>query len=826
MRLPKHCIRNASMILLQIGSFIVFCTPATAQSPVKNTGNVRSVKITGQTVNITTDNAFATITVYSPDIVRVRIDKQKLKEDLSYAVVMQPAKIAVKISEDDKQLTILTDSLKVKVFKSPFTVSFYTPDDKVINEDETGLSTSWVGEEVTSYRHMQQGERFIGLGEKTGDLDRHGNGYTNWNTDAFGYSAGQDPIYSSVPFYMGIHHNINYGIFLDNTFQSDFNFGASNDRFSSFGARGGEMNYYFIYHTAVAGIIKSYTALTGRMQLPPLWSLGYQQNRYSYYPDTEVLRIAQTLREKKIPADGITLDIHYMDGYQLFTWDKGRFPNPVQLTNRLKELGFNTTVIVDPGIKIAPGAVAYEKGLKEDVYVKYSDGKNYAGQVWPGWCNFTDFTSEKGRNFWRNQMKFFSDNGVSGIWNDMNEIATWGQKIPNNVVFDFEGRKGTILEAHNVYGSLMARTSYEGAKAATNQRPFVLTRAGYAGMQRYTAIWTGDNRSEDDHMIAGVRLLNSLGLSGVPFTGMDIGGFTGNPSQGLYARWIQLGAFFPYFRNHTAINTKSSEPWAFGEEVTDIARNYISLRYKLLPYLYSVFYEATQNGLPVVRSLAIENTFDPNIYNRAFQNQFSLGRSLMVIPVESGKDFAKVYFPAGKWYDFYNDRAEEGGKEKLIELTLQKLPVYVKESSIIPMQTLVQSTAILPSDTLLLHIYKGNTPNTFVYYEDDGKSFEYEKNMYYRRNIIYDPVQKQVRLEKAEGQFNSKFKNILLVLHGFNELNDIEVNAVPTRLKRLANSFLSSVSFFDPLGSYRESDISETKQVVIKNESADIIIKL
>ena len=826
MRLPKHCIRNASMILLQIGSFIVFCTPATAQSPVKNTGNVRSVKITGQTVNITTDNAFATITVYSPDIVRVRIDKQKLKEDLSYAVVMQPAKIAVKISEDDKQLTILTDSLKVKVFKSPFAVSFYTPDDKVINEDETGLSTSWVGEEVTSYRHMQQGERFIGLGEKTGDLDRHGNGYTNWNTDAVGYSAGQDPIYSSVPFYMGIHHNINYGIFLDNTFQSDFNFGASNDRFSSFGARGGEMNYYFIYHTAVAGIIKSYTALTGRMQLPPLWSLGYQQNRYSYYPDTEVLRIAQTLREKKIPADGITLDIHYMDGYQLFTWDKGRFPNPVQLTNRLKELGFNTTVIVDPGIKIAPGAVAYEKGLKEDVYVKYSDGKNYAGQVWPGWCNFTDFTSEKGRNFWRNQMKFFSDNGVSGIWNDMNEIATWGQKIPNNVVFDFEGRKGTILEAHNVYGSLMARTSYEGAKAATNQRPFVLTRAGYAGMQRYTAIWTGDNRSEDDHMIAGVRLLNSLGLSGVPFTGMDIGGFTGNPSQGLYARWIQLGAFFPYFRNHTAINTKSSEPWAFGEEVTDIARNYISLRYKLLPYLYSVFYEATQNGLPVVRSLAIENTFDPNIYNRAFQNQFSLGKSLMVIPVESGKDFAKVYFPAGEWYDFYNDRAEEGGKEKLIELTLQKLPVYVKESSIIPMQTLVQSTAILPSDTLLLHIYKGNTPNTFVYYEDDGKSFEYEKNMYYRRNIIYDPVQKQVRLEKAEGQFNSKFKNILLVLHGFNELNDIEVNAVPTRLKRLANSFLSSVSFFDPLGSYRESDISETKQVVIKNESADIIIKL
>ena len=822
---PHFTLKRVSLILLQIGSLLIPGSGAIAQSPVKNTGNVRSVKVTGQTVNIITDNAFAAITVYSPDIIRVRIDKQKLKEDISYAVVMQTAVTQVKINEDDKQLMILTDSLKVKVLKSPFSVSFYTLDEKVINEDETGLTTSWVGEEVTAYRHMQQGERFIGLGEKTGDLDRHGNAYTNWNTDAFGYSTRQDPIYSSVPFYMGIHHNINYGIFLDNTFQSDFNFGASNDRFSSFGARGGEMNYYFIYHTAIAGIIKSYTALTGRMQLPPLWSLGYQQNRYSYYPDTEVLRIAQTLREKKIPADGITLDIHYMDGYQLFTWDKGRFPNPLQLTSRLKELGFNTTVIVDPGIKIAPGAAAYEKGLKEDVYIKYSDGKNYAGQVWPGWCNFTDFTNEKGRNFWRNQMKFFADNGVSGIWNDMNEIATWGQKIPSNVVFDFEGRKGTILEAHNVYGSLMARTSYEGARSATNLRPFVLTRAGYAGMQRYTAIWTGDNRSEDDHMIAGIRLLNSLGLSGVPFAGVDIGGFTGNPSQGLYTRWIQLGAFFPYLRNHTAINTKSSEPWTFGEEVTDIARNYISLRYKLLPYLYAAFYEATQNGLPVVRSLAIENTFDPNIYNRAFQNQFSFGRSLLVIPVESGKDFTKVYFPAGKWYDFYNDMTEEGGKEKLIELSLQKLPVYVKESSIIPMQTLVQSTAILPSDTLLLHIYKGSTPNTFVYYEDDGKSFDYEKSMYYRRNIIYDPAQKLVRLEKAEGQYNSKFKNILLVLHGFNDLTDINVNGTSTQLKRLPNSFLSSVSFFDPLGSYRESDISETKQVVIKNESSDITIK-
>ena len=824
MRKFKVAFKRPVLILFLTGLCMFCISPGSAQDPVRNAGNIRSVKISGQTVNISTDNAVASVTVYSPNIIRVRIDRQKLKDDQSYAVVMLPTKVQVNFKEDEKQVVILTDSLKVRIQRTPFSIGFFTLDDKVINEDEPGLTTSWVGDEVTAYRHMQEHERFIGLGEKTGDLDRHGSGYTNWNTDAFAYITDRDPIYSSIPFYIGIHHAINYGIFLDNTFQTDFNFGASNDRFSSFGARGGEMNYYFIYHTRLADIIKSYTAVTGRMNLPPLWSLGYQQNRYSYYPDTEVLRIAQTLREKLIPADGITLDIHYMDRYQLFTWNKERFPNPPQLTAKLRDMGFSTTVIVDPGIKIEPGAAAFEKGLKEDVFIKYPDGKNYAGAVWPGWCNFTDFTSEKGRNFWRNQMKFFSDNGVRGIWNDMNEIATWGQKIPSNVMFDFEGRKGTILEAHNVYGSLMARSSYEGARAATNQRPFILSRAGYAGMQRYTAIWTGDNRAEDSHMILGIRLLNSLGLSGMPFTGMDIGGFSGNPSQALYGRWIQLGAFTPYFRNHTAINTKSAEPWTFGEEITDISRNYISLRYKLLPYLYSAFYEATQSGLPIMRSLAIDHTFDPKIYDHAFQNQYCFGPSLMVIPVESGKEFTKVYFPSGNWYDLYNDQYEEGAKEKLIELSVHKLPVYVKESSIIPMQTLVQSTAIQPSDTLFLHIYKGNTPNTFVYYEDDGKSFDYEKGNYYRRNFRYDPGQNRIILERPEGQFTSKFRNIMLVMHGFNDQLQLQVNGIANIPSRFRNAFLSTISAFDPQGRPVESDMSNTLNLLIKNESTEITI--
>ncbi|RYY14754.1 MAG: hypothetical protein EOO04_29725, partial [Chitinophagaceae bacterium] len=418
-------------------------------------------------------------------------------------------------------------------------------------------------------KKMQDDEHFVGLGEKTGNIDRKGSGFTNWNSDKYGYTIAEDPLYTTIPFYIGIHHGLNYGLFLDNTFQSDFNFGASNNRFSSFGARGGELNYYFIYHRRLADIINSYTYLTGKMPMPPLWSLGYQQNRYSYYPESEVMRIANTLREKRIPADGITLDIHYMDAYKLFTWNKDRFPDPLRMNTALNKIGFKTTVIVDPGIKVEKGAGAYERGIKDNVYLKYPDGQPYTGQVWPGWCNFPDFTSAKGRSWWHNEVKFFAESGVSGIWNDMNEIATWGQKMPDNVLFNYDGKNASHLGAHNVYGLQMARASYEGARKQFKERPFILTRSGYSGLQRYSALWTGDNRAEEDHMIAGVRLMTSLGLSGVAFSGMDIGGFTGGATTSLYTKWIQLGAFTPYYRNHTALNSKAAEPWTFGEDVLD-----------------------------------------------------------------------------------------------------------------------------------------------------------------------------------------------------------------------------------------------------------------
>lgn len=810
---------------LQLGLLLpalLMATTLMAQNnPVRTLGNVSAVKIKGQIIDFKAGDSQVQISVYTPSIIRVRIAKNTLGNDFSYAVIAQPENTKVNISQTKEEITIVTDSLKAVVQKSPYNIAFYTKDGQVINQDEKGLATSWVGDDVTTYKTLQDGERFIGLGEKTGNLDRRGNGYTNWNTDYAFYRTDADPMYVSIPFYIGIHDHLNYGIFLDNTYQTDFNFGASNNRFSSFGARGGEMNYYFIYNSYISGIIKSYTHLTGRMPMPALWALGYQQNRYSYYPQAEVMRIANTLREKKIPADGITLDIHYMDKFQLFTWDKNRFPNPVGMTNDLKKLGFRTTVIVDPGIKVQPDAPAYQSGLKNDIFIKYPDGTNYTAQVWPGWCNFPDFTNPKGRAWWENQVTFFANSGVSGIWNDMNEIATWGQKMPDNIIFNFDGNGASTLKAHNVYGFQMSRSSYEGAKEKFKERPFILTRASYAGAQRYSAIWTGDNRSESDHMILGVRIMNSMGLSGVAFTGMDIGGFQGNPSADLYAKWIEIGAFNPYFRNHTVVNSKSSEPWTYGEEVLGIARNYISLRYQLLPYLYSTFYEATQSGMPVMRTLAINHTFDPHVYDTKFQNQYQFGSSFMVAPFENGKDFGEVYFPKGEWYNLFNDQQNSGEQKRIIPLKLDELPVFVKAGSIIPVQSIIQTTAEKPSDTLAIHIYKGDEPNSFVYYEDDGKSFNYENGDFYKRVISFNPSSKEITFDKVEGSYTSNFKYLKIVLHGFDDITQLGGK----NLQEEHYSWLKANQNVNPQSTSDQQQFCKVKTVIIDNKPSTFSLK-
>ena len=785
------------------------------KSRIEMGGNIKSYSENNHGVEIQTDLHKYELSFYSSSIVRIH-QVGSSRDENPYSVVANPEKIQFTIEEHEESLIISTDSLDVLVRKNAISFTFLNKDGKIINEDDAGLGIQTQGEQVTVYKKLQEGERFVGLGEKTGPLDRRGSGYQNWNTDHFAYDIEADPLYASIPFYIGIHGELSYGIFVDNSYKSHFNFGASNNRFSSFSVDSGDMNYYF-FSGSVTEIIQSYTWLTGRMSLPPIWSIGYQQCRYSYYPDTEVLDVAKKFRDKNIPADVIVLDIHYMDQYKIFSWDKERFPYPDQMIDLLKEMGFEVVVICDPGIKKEENYKPYTSGKKKDVFLKYPDGTYYEGEVWPGWCHFPDFTKPEARKWWADMIKSYTDIGIKGFWNDMNEIATWGQMLPENIEFEFEGEGATTRKGRNIYGMQMARSAYEGVAANLDgKRPFILSRAGFAGVQRYSALWTGDNVANDEHMLLGVRMVNSLGLSGVPFSGYDVGGFAGNGQSNLFARWIQIGAFSPFFRGHSMINSHDSEPWSYGEEVEEISANYIKLRYKLLPYIYHTFLQASEQGTPITRSLCIDYTSDDKIYETDFENQYLFGDSILVAPIASDQRFGKVYLPEGEWFEFFTDEKFDGKQEMIREYALEHLPLFVKSSSIITVYGETNQNSQNIGGLLEVHIYNGDATNSTEYYEDDGITYQNRSQVFHRRSIQFNPENRFIKVGKADGTYASKIKNLKILLHGFSEseLKGLDKGS----LKKECYSYVQPISNFDPFEKDRRDNLKSENVFSIEME--------
>lgn len=737
-------------------------------------GDAERINYKNGLLTIYTKEAVARVWIYADGIIRVNISKNFNSEDHSFAVIKKAAK-HFDYLETDRDIILKTSALKLVIQKAPLRFQFFTPDDQLLSEDDARFRTIYEGEKVTTYRKLFPDERFIGLGEKTGNLDRRGSSYVNWNTDASNHDTKTDPLYKTVPFFIGLHSGLTYGLFFDNTHKSYFDFGATtNHEMSWFGADGGDMNYYFFGAQSVAQIITDYTWLTGRMEMPPLWSLGYQQCRWSYMSAKEVVGIAKKFRKRGIPADVMYCDIDYMDGYKIFTWNKKTFPNPKTMMDQLKAMNFHLVTIVDPGIKIEDGYQQYEEGVAKDYFAKYPNGEKYTAEVWPGRCHFPNFFREDVRQWWGKAFSALAEPGVDGFWNDMNEPAAWGQNIPSIVKFG----EHYMPEVRNAYGMEMARATYDGTRKLLNgKRPFVLTRAAYSGTQRYSAVWTGDNSAYDAHMLLGQRLVNSLGITGMPLVGVDIGGFSLDPTPELMVRWNSLGVYTPMYRNHAMIGSVRREPWEWGEENEKIIKKDIEQRYRLLPYLYSCFYQSVQTGLPVSRTLAIDYTTDPEIYKETYQNQFLFGESVLVAPVESTQTEARVYLPKGDWCRYGPDTAYKGGKNYLVPAPLTDLPVFIKGSAIIPMQNVIQSTSEKGDGILLLHIWDGSKANSFIYYEDDGVSYSYENGEYYKKEIKFDPKKKLITLGEAEGNFTSKFTSIRLVLHGFKEaVNQVKVN--------------------------------------------------
>lgn len=674
------------------------------------------------------------IRFYQPDLFRVTFFNRQTDEALlkNALVNRKWTPVPFQIEEKAENIILHTAALDVVIRRTPFRMAVRDQQGRLINEDDPGMGIGWEGREVRVWKTISPDEKFFGLGEKTGNINKRGRQWVMWNSDNPGYNNGTDPLYQSIPFFIGLRFHQAYGIFLNNSYRSVFNFEAGNRRYYSFGAAGGNLDYFFIYGPKISEVVESYTLLTGRTPLPPIWALGYQQSRWSYYPQSAVLRLAKTFRERKIPADVLYLDIDYMNGYRVFTWDKNRFPSPQKMMQKLSTMGFKTVVIIDPGVKADSTYAVARQGTERNYFLKYPDGETYTGNVWAGPSFFPDFSRLSVRRWWGGWLGSLLKMGVRGFWDDMNEPSVWGKVFPPEVIFFDGGRKSNAKKMHNLYGLMMAQAAYASfARHKPGRRPFVLTRAGFAGEQRYTAAWTGDNTASFEHLALGIRILQGMGLSGVPFVGTDTGGFIGSPSPELFARWIEASVFAPLFRNHTAKGTRPQEPWAFGEEIEAISRKYIELRYRFLPYLYSLFWEAQETGSPLIRPLFWNDQDDETAFKPDFQEQFLVGDNLMVAPVtKSGQRYKRIYLPSGKWIDFNSRKEYEGPIEIVVETPLSLLPMFLRAGAIIPERDLQQFADQRPVKELILNIYPQSTYGNFMLYEDDGQTTAYLQNVY------------------------------------------------------------------------------------------------
>ncbi len=591
----------------------------------------------------------------------------------------------------------------------------------------------------TIYKQTSPDEKFYGLGDKTGVLNKRGYDYIMWNSDLPDPHVENNTfraLYKSIPFFISLSSRGVYGIFFDNHFKSFFDMGYNSKDYYSFGAVSGDLDYYFIHGKTIAEVITQYTALTGRSPLPQLWTLGYHQSRWSYYSAQEVLELARTFRKYDIPCDAIHLDIDYMDHFKVFTVDKQRFGDLKELSDALMKMGIKLVTIIDPGTKAEEGYDMYEEGLKEGYFAQDSDGQIYHNVVWPGDSVYPDYTSSKVRSWWGAQTRRLTDLGVRGIWNDMNEPASFRGPLPDDVVFPGDGTPRLHKEVHNVYGHLMAKATYEGLKKYDKRRPFIITRACYSGTQKYSTAWTGDNQSLWAHLKMSVPQLLNLGMSGLPFVGTDIAGFGANTTPELFARWIEAGCFAPLFRNHSAKDTRRQEPWRFGEEVLSINRKYISLRYKFLPYIYDLCREESLTGVPMLRPLVMHYQDDPDTWE--CNDEYLVGDSILAAPVtDQGVRHRVVYLPEGTWVDHWTGERIAGKRHILREAPLDVCPLYIKAGSLLPTWPAVDHVPEHGVSSLILEYYPDTLTSpsspaaaSYKHYQDNGTDFAYEQGEY------------------------------------------------------------------------------------------------
>jgi len=770
--------------------------PSASPATISNTGSSFAIALSrpvwdGKTLLIHADRGTLSVTVVSDDIIRVHFTPANSSgRNDSYALAdghLSAIDPSVEIGPDS---TILrTTKLTVSIQHNPLRISFADAASAALDEDdpEHGMVFSENGFSVS--KHLDEDEHVYGFGEKNGRLDKRGwnlggYNYVMWDTDTYMHDAATDPLYVSVPFFMTLRQGKAHGIFLDNTWRSFFDVGHDHPGLLTFGADGGDLDYYFINGPDPKDVIERYTSLTGRMPLPPLWSLGYNQCRYSYYPEARVRELADTFREKKIPADVIWLDIDYQDNYKPFTWNHERFPDPKKMISDLQAQHFRIVCIVDPHPKKEKGYAPYDEGIKKNYFVKNPDGTVYQGPVWPSHADlnpgpsvFPDFSNPAARQWWGQLYRGLEDDGIAGIWNDMDEPSVFDTPsgtMPMNVVFNNDGHPATGYQMHNVYGQQMSRATFEGlSRIRPNERPFVLTRASFAGGQRYAALWTGDSTSDWSSLRQSVAMLLGLGLSGFPFVGSDIGGFVGSPSGELYTRWLQFGVFCPFMRSHSDSTSPSKEPWVFGESDEAINKSAIELRYQLLPYIYNVMEQASETGVPALRPLFLEFPRDEHV--AGIDDEFLFGDDLLVAPVLlEGATRRDIYLPEGDWYNYWTGEQVKGGQTIHLPVTLKTIPMFVRAGGFIFSQPVVQSVDEMPGNPLEVLIAPAKSSASW-FYQDDGETLGYQKDRFMKRQFSQtrDAQQTVIAISAPDGSYHPAQRELVLKLWADHEPKNV-----------------------------------------------------
>jgi len=757
------CLLLSAICLLFSGSAFADWQSLGALTPSEPQGN-----------QITFRNRHATVVVavLAPDLVRVRMTQGSSPgPDYSYAVQKTEwPQIEPDFSSGNNSRGIRTPELEVRVQLSPFRVGFYDLDGRLISKDADNRGMSWEGPRVRCWKWMPPDEQYFGLGEKSTPLDKRGRSYVMWNTDPAGFDASTDPLYQSVPFLIALRNGRAYGLFFDNTYRSSFDLGEESPDLLSFGAEGGELNYYFFSGPTPKQVISRFTELVGRSPLPPRWAIGYIQSRYSYYPDRKVRFIANNFRERRIPCDGIFLDIDYMDGFRIFTWDKSRFPDPHRMLAALRQEGFHIIAIVDPYVKVDPNYWVYQQGLSAGHFLKKPDGTLFTGAGWPGESAFPDFASEKVRSWWGSLFQRQIEEGIAGYLTDMNEPTIF-RPDGHPATFDLDLMHQTDhgprphAETHNVYGMLESAATRDALlRFRPNERPLVITRATFAGGQRYAAEWSGDNWGTWDHLRLSMPMLMTMGISGLQFSGADIGGISPVPSPELYTRWLQAGVLTPFCWTHSG-GPGNLEPWAFGNRLEEINRHSIELRYKLMPYLYTAFWEAAETGMPVMRPLLLEYPDDPTAVEQ--NDEFLLGDDLLIAPLTKDDESRReVYLPRGVWYDFWTDRRAPGGQSLSVEAPVERIPIFVRGGAIVPSQQLTQFAGQAAIDPLTFDIYPEGT-STAQYYEDDGISFDYQRgiSLLQTLSVVPDAQGMSIELSARQGRYTPPARSLLIKVH-------------------------------------------------------------